>query len=217
MTAVFLDLDGTLMHSQSGIISSLTHAFQSTGLGHHAESDLTWMIGPPFVDSFAKIGITDPDPILAAYRKHYTAEGMYNATVYDGVLQAMRDMRADGRRLYLMTAKPHAYATQITAHFGLAPLMVAEFGPELDGTRNWKGDLLTYALDQTGETASSSVMVGDRHHDMAAAAEVGMPSIAVRWGYGEASDWVGAALELDHASALPKAVHECVGPAQLLK
>ena len=204
MSAVFLDLDGTLMNSRPGITGSLAHAFALNGMDHHAESDLTWMIGPPFVDSFTKLGIADPAPILATYRDHYTASGMYDAEVYDGVFPALQAMRDAGHRLYLMTAKPHAYATVITAHFGLAPFMTAEFGPELDGTRNWKGDLLAYALEQTGETAGASVMVGDRHHDMGAAAEVGMQAIAVRWGYGTPQDWEGAAALIDHASELPE-------------
>lgn len=206
MTAVFLDLDGTLMDSRPGIVASLSHAFRETGNEHHAESDLTWMIGPPFVDSFAKMGIPKPEPILDAYRAHYQAEGMFDATVYPGVIVALTALRDQGHRLYLATAKPHAYATKITAHFGLAPFMKDEFGPELDGTRNWKGDLLAHALELTGETAAQSVMVGDRHHDMGAAKEVGMPSIAVRWGYGNADDWMDAATQIDDASELPKAV-----------
>jgi len=211
MTAVFLDLDGTLMDSRPGIVASLSHAFHSTGHAHHASDDLTWMIGPPFVDSFAKLQIADPQPILDAYRTHYQASGMYDAAIYPGVLSALASMRSEGRRLYLATAKPHSYATKITAHFGLASFMTSEFGPELDGTRNWKGDLLAYALEQTGETASQSVMVGDRHHDMGAAAEVGMPSIAVRWGYGSPDDWVGAATQIDAASELPSAVAALTG------
>ena len=205
MSAVFLDLDGTLMNSRPGITGSLAHAFALHGMDTHATSDLTWMIGPPFLESFTKLGIADPTPILDAYRDHYTASGMYDAEVYDGVIPALQMMRDAGLRLYLMTAKPHAYATKITAHFGLAPFMTAEFGPELDGTRNWKGDLLAYALEQTGETAEASVMVGDRHHDMGAAAEVGMAAIAVRWGYGTPEDWVGAAKFIDHAAELPAA------------
>jgi len=73
----------------------------------------------------------------------------------------------EGYRLYLATAKPHDYALDITAHFGLSQRMAAEFGPELDGTRNWKGDLLRHALEVTGERPEASTMVGDRHHDIA--------------------------------------------------
>ena len=206
MSAVFLDLDGTLMNSRPGIVGSLSHAFAACGMHDHAAGDLTWMIGPPFVDSFNELGIPDPEPILAEYRTHYQAEGMYDGEVYEGVVVALQAMKDAGHRLYVMTAKPHAYARKITAHFGLAPFMTAEYGPELDGTRNWKGDLLAYALAETGETAEASVMVGDRHHDMGAAAEVGMPAIAVRWGYGTAEEWTTAAALIDHASALPDPV-----------
>ncbi len=211
MTAVFLDLDGTLMDSRPGILASITYAFKATGNGHRATGDLTWMIGPPFVDSFAKLGIAEPQPILDAYRVHYQSGGMYDAQVYPGVFDALERLRSDGHRLYLATAKPRSYATRITAHFGLAPFMSDEFGPELDGTRNWKGDLLAYALERTGEAVAGSVMVGDRHHDIGAAAEVGMPSIAVRWGYGRADDWVGAVTEIDRADELPRAVASLEG------
>jgi len=51
-------------------------------------------------------------------------------------------------------------------------------------------------------------MVGDRHHDIAAAAEVGMPSFAVRWGYGAEDEWKGARKALDHAGELPQAVRD---------
>src|SRR6056297_1294421 len=114
MTAVFLDLDGTLMDSKPGIVASLRHAFATTGHLAMAQEDLTWMIGPPFSDSFARIGIVDPDPVLEAYRVHYQGEGMYEAAVYAGVTDMIAALGAQGSRLYLATAKPHAYATMIT-------------------------------------------------------------------------------------------------------
>lgn len=203
MTAVFLDLDGTLMDSKPGILSSLGHAFRSTGHDALAATDLTWMIGPPFQDSFAKLGIANADATLAAYRDHYTSQGMYDARIYDGIEDVLAVLQDTGHRLYLMTAKPIAYAAQITAHFGLAPRMVREYGPGLDGTFNWKGDLLAHALAETGEVAANSVMVGDRHHDIAAARENAMPSIAAAWGYGGEDEWHGRSAVAGHPSELP--------------
>ena len=187
-------------------MSSLSHAFSSIGRGDLAQGDLDWMIGPPFVDSFKKLGLTDPEPAIIAYREHYRAKGMFDAAVYDGVPAMLESLQDQGFRLYLATAKPHAYAREITAHFGIAPRMTAEFGPELDGTRNWKGDLLRYALDITGESASTSIMVGDRHHDMAAASEVGMTAVAVSWGYGLPEEWAGAHSIIDHPAMLPDTI-----------
>lgn len=210
MSAVFLDLDGTLVDSRPGILASLRHAFAAIGRDDLVESDLTWMIGPPFVESFAKIGLSDPGPALAAYRQHYRAGGMFDAKVYDGIIEAMDRLVLEGYRLYLATAKPHDYALDITAHFGLSQRLVAEFGPELDGTRNWKGDLLRHALEVTGERPEASTMVGDRHHDMAAAAEVGMTAIAVSWGYGRPEEWSTAQSIIDHPTALADALRHRV-------
>ena len=131
---------------------------------------------------------------------------MYDARVYDGIPAMLGALNAAGHRLYLATAKPHVAARQITRHFGLADAMVAEFGPELDGTRNWKGDLLAHALELTGEDPADAVMVGDRHHDVSAAASVGMSAIAVSWGYGEAAEWLGAAKVI----SAPDQLHDAV-------
>lgn len=198
MTAVFLDLDGTLVDSKPGILSSLVAAFAEVGRPDLAEGDLTWMIGPPFADSFGKLDLPDPQAAIDAYRRVYDdGGGMFDAAVYDGIFPMLATLREAGHRLYLATAKPHVAATKVTRHFGLSDSMLAEFGPELDGTRNWKGDLLAHALEVTGEDPVRAVMIGDRHHDVAAAAQVGMPSVAVRWGYGQPHEWEGAAAEID--------------------
>lgn len=206
MSAVFLDLDGTLMDSETGILSSLRAAFTETGHADIAASDLKWMIGPPFIDSFEKIGVSDPHSVIEAYRRIYDMGGMFDARVYDGVFAMLDALDTAGHRLYLATAKPRVAAIKITAHFGIADYMVAEFGPELDGTRNWKGDLLAYALDKTGEDPSAAVMVGDRHHDFAAAASVNMPSVAVRWGYGSDEEWQVADTIISHPEELAGAI-----------
>lgn len=206
MSAVFLDLDGTLMDSQPGILSSLKGAFVEIGRPDLAEQDHKWMIGPPFADSFAEVGLADPQHAIDAYRKIYDQGGMFDAKVYDGIFPMLDALDTAGHRLYLATAKPHVAATKITRHFGLADYMLAEFGPELDGTRNWKGDLLAYALEKTGETAARSVMVGDRHHDFAAAASVGMKCVAVRWGYGTQEEWDHADAVISHPNELPGAI-----------
>ena len=206
MTAVFLDLDGTLVDSKPGIVEALHFAFHDTGHGHLTETDLTWLIGPTFHESFAKLGIERIDQVIDSYRIHYEREAMYRATVYEGVADALVRLKNSGNRLYLATAKPHVAARKITAHFGLSDHLVQEFGPELDGTRNWKGDLLAYALDLTGEDPEHAVMIGDRHHDMAAAEEVGMASIAAAWGYGAEGEWSTARHIATHPQEMPDLV-----------
>jgi len=206
MSAVFLDLDGTLMDSRPGIISSLKKTFVEIGRADLAETDLTWMIGPRFDESFRAVGIEDVPAATDVYRKYYDGGSIFEASVFDGVPEMMDALRAAGHRLYLATAKPLIAAERITAHFGLSQRMIREFGPEADGTRSWKGDLLAYALEVTGEEARGSIMVGDRSHDVEAAKSVGMASIAVEWGYGGSEDWAGADRVISKPHELPEAI-----------
>ena len=201
MRTVFLDLDGTLTDSAPGIVASVIHALDSLGLETPAPDALGWVVGPALVDSFARLGAPDPQQALTLYRARYATIGLYENRVYDGIPAALETL-ASRYQLCLATAKPQAYATRITAHFGLSGWLAHEFGPELDGTRNDKGELLAHALDSLGLDAGDCVMVGDRHHDIDAAARVGMASIGVGWGYGSDD-------ELAHAGAL------CDSPATL--
>lgn len=202
MRTVFLDLDGTLTDAGPGIIASVVHALDALGIAAPAPESLGWIIGPPLIDTFARLGTPDPAEALQLYRARYTSVGLFENSVYPGIPAALTALGAR-YHLCLATAKPHAYATRITAHFELTPHFSREFGPELDGTRNDKGELLAYALDQLGLTAADCVMVGDRHHDIDAARAVGMASIGVGWGY-------GAPGELDAANAF------CDSPASLV-
>jgi len=191
MAAIFLDLDGTLVDPKPGITGSVQHALGELGLAVPTADDLEWVIGPPLLDSFRRLGAADPNHALALYRARYSSGGMFDCAVYDGVPGILAELRAAGHRLFLATAKPHVYAKKITAHFGLAGYLEAEFGPELDGTRNDKGNLLAHACELLGLDPGSAVMIGDRDNDLNAARANAMAFIGVLWGYaakGELSD-----------------------------
>lgn len=202
MKCVFLDLDGTLTDPKPGITKSFIYALDKLGMPTPAPDDLEWVIGPALLDSFAKLGVDDPQAAVDLYRERYTKDGLFENRVYDGIPNLLSGLQNAGYLMCLATAKPHAYARKITAHFGLAQYLTHEFGPELDGTRNNKGELLTYALNLTGYEAKNSIMIGDRHHDIDAARAVEMKSIGVTWGYGPVE-------ELAQADAL------CTSPAEI--
>lgn len=208
---VFLDLDGTLTDPKPGITESFAHALKSLGLTPPPLDQLSWIIGPALIDSFKKFGVNDPDKALELYREKYTNGSLFENSVYEGIPKALGEMKDAGFELNIATAKPHTYARQITSHFGLSDYFANEFGPELDGTRNNKGELLAYALEQTGIDATNSVMIGDRIHDIEAARFVGMRSIGVTWGYGTVEE-TGQADHLCHSPFdLPAVVAQVMG------
>ena len=196
---IFWDLDGTLIDPFLGITDAVQFALEKSGITPPPSEDLKWVIGPALIESFTKLGVPDPDAALALYRAHYTGGGMFRAKVYDGIPEALGQLKAAGHRMFLMTAKPHAYAGKITEHFGLAQFMEVEFGPELDGTRNDKAELLAYAIQKLGVAGQPGVMIGDRQYDFIAARENAMTSIGVNWGYGPEAELAPA----DHLCQKP--------------
>ena len=205
-TNVFLDLDGTLTDSRAGITRSFIHALDAVGHPAPAEETLGWVIGPALVDSFARIGVPDVQVALGHYRARYGAVGLFENRPYDGIEAVLEQLAAAGRRMYLATAKPHVFARRITERYDLARHFAAEFGPELDGTRNDKGELLAHALALTGADPARSVMVGDRHHDIDAARAVGMKAVAVTWGFGTEAEWAAADAICHRPDALPETI-----------
>ena len=86
------------------------------------------------------------------------------------------------------------------------------YGSELDGTRVHKTNLLAYALETTGVSASQALMIGDRSHDMIGARNNGIGAIGVLYGYGSREELIGAGAS--HVCATPRAVLNHVhGPA----
>lgn len=185
MRVVFWDLDGTLTDPKLGMTRCVAYAMDKLGLQCPPPDELTWMIGPPPLDSFARLGVPDPARALELYRERYAEIGLYENIVYPGIPETLSQLQLSGYRMCLATAKTRIFACRITEHFGLSQFFSHEFGPDLDGTRSDKADLLDFALQKTGFGPAQSVMIGDRIHDIKAAHSVGMRAISVAWGYGQ--------------------------------
>jgi phosphoglycolate phosphatase len=106
--------------------------------------------------------------------------------------------------LYVVTSKPRVFAERIVTHFGLGDYLQTVYGSELDGTRSDKGDLIAYALEQSGLAAAETVMVGDRRYDIIGALRHQVWPVGVLWGYGSRQELVQAGSQqlLHHPSDL---------------
>jgi phosphoglycolate phosphatase len=65
------------------------------------------------------------------YRERYGAGGLFEARVYDGMPEALQALRLLPARLFVCTAKPHAFAVPVLAYFGLTSLFTGIYGVDL--------------------------------------------------------------------------------------
>ena len=210
--AVFFDLDGTLTDPKPGITGCIRHALSGLGRVAPAVDDLLWCIGPPLSRTFATLLETTDDALVARamtlYRERFGTIGLFENALYPGIPEALGAVRAAGCATYVMTSKPHVYATRIVEHFGLAPLFDRVYGSELDGTRVDKTDLIAYALAQERLDPARVVMIGDLEHDAIGARRCGLRVIGVTYGYGTETELRahGAELIAGSPAAIPALV-----------
>lgn len=182
---VIFDLDGTLTDSAEGIVASFHHALGSIG-AVVPDGDLVGMIvGPPMHHTLRDMGLGEQaDAAIAAYREDYLARGWAMNRTLDGIPALLADLRAAGVRLAVATSKAEPTAQRILAHFGLDGHFEVIAGASVDGLRATKSDVVKHALAQLEPLPERVLMVGDRSHDVEGAAEHGIDTVVVGWGYG---------------------------------
>ena len=193
---VFFDLDGTITDSAPGILASVRYSlscyFAAGAQREFSDEELNFFIGPPLVDSFVKLLGCDVETAkncVGWYREYYTGKlrgtlpGMLINRVYEGVEEALAQLRAGGVKICLATAKPEPFARRILEHFGLTRYFDFIHGATLDEARNRKAQVIEWALGHSGEIGAA-IMVGDRADDVRGAAANGLETIGALWGYG---------------------------------
>ena len=190
--AVLLDLDGTLIDSRSGIVSSIHAALHDLGHDPTAAGDLTWTVGPPLPEVWTRLLAQFGDRRVAdginAYRQHYGLTGLYDATLYPGIETALAELYAAGLDLILATSKRRDFAQRIIERFGLAPSFLGIYGSEPGELLDSKTDLIAHILAREKLSAAQCIMVGDRQHDVQGAHANNMKAIGALWGYGGAAE-----------------------------
>ena len=203
---LLLDLDGTLVDPAPGILGCCRYALAKLGIPPEETGDLGWVIGPPIRDSFRRLlnGRAEIEEAVRIYRERYSESGLYEASAYPGVREALAARRAQGARLVLCTSKFHGFAKRVVEHFGFSPLLSAVYGAELDGRLENKADLIAEILVAEGLQAEEVCMIGDRKHDVLGAAAHGIPTVGVLWGYGGRDELqsAGAAILVDRPDEL---------------
>ncbi len=201
---IFFDLDGTLTDSGPGIMRCARETFVKYGIPVPDDATMRTMVGPPLRETFQRFGIPADlvEEAIVYYRVLYTAGGKYENIPYPGIVELLAKLRADGHRLFVATSKPEHMAVDILEHFEMASYFDEICGALQDGIRDKKSAVISYLLEKIG--GGQAIMVGDTVFDVVGASELGIPTIAVAWGYGDVTSMkqAGAIAVADTTHAL---------------
>ncbi len=177
------DFDGTLADTGDGVMASVSYALEKMKHSPLPEQLLRSFIGPSLYSSFTGLcKMTDEEALAAIehYREFYMAGGVYRCRLYDGIAELLQELSLVGS-VSVASAKPQPQLNVATACLGVDKLAKLIVGADPTVKSNDKSDLLRRAID-----GKSPVMIGDSLFDIRAAKAVGIPSIAVSYGFTDA-------------------------------
>ncbi len=189
---ILFDLDGTLTDPKEGITNCVKYALEYFDIKENDEATLLKFIGPPLYDSFREIyGFSHNDANLAVekYRERFSTIGLFENSALDGATEMLKTLKQKGKKLALATSKPFVFAEKIIKKFGMWDYFDYVVGAELDGTRNYKDEVIAEVLKQAKiSDLSKAVMIGDRKQDIIGAKKCNIASIGVKCGYAEENE-----------------------------
>lgn len=208
MTAFVFDLDGTLVESAPGIFASMRHTLESMGREAPGDEELRRLIGPPTSITFAKLlgGEEHVETTVAAYRAHYSREGVLASELFPGIEASLQRLKEEGHTLFVCTSKLETFAHAILDRLAIMPLFKAIYGESGNGEH--KPELLGRLVAEQNVDPARAVMIGDRREDVIAGKANGLATLGVLWGYGSAEELTeaGATAICEAADDLPAAL-----------
>jgi pyrophosphatase PpaX len=180
---VLFDLDGTLIDSGPIILASMQHAVR-TVLGREIPPEELGLTigGQGIVAQMQAIDADRADQLLEAYKEHN--DGLHETLeAFDELLALLPALKAEGRKLGIVTAKRHRTVALALDRF---PALEADFDVVVahEDTERHKPDPdpVLLAIERLGGTPGQSAYVGDSPFDIQAAKSAGAFAIAVGWG-----------------------------------
>jgi len=180
---VLFDLDGTLIDSGPIILASMQHAVR-TVLGREIpQEELGITIGGQgIVAQMQAIDVERADDLLEAYKEHN--DGLHETLeAFDELVALLPGLKAEGRKLGIVTAKRHRTVTLALERFpALADAFDVVVGFEDTGRHKPDADPVLLAVERLAGTPAEAVYIGDSPFDVGAAKAAGVYAVAVGWG-----------------------------------
>jgi phosphoglycolate phosphatase len=183
---IFLDLDGTISQSGTGIIRALNFMFNALSMEIPDEKELMLFIGPPVKYVLKEFGIVGEtgEKAYAAFREYYEKTGIFEMDLYEGMEDMLVALKISGATVHVATGKREEMAEIALNHLKVRPYFKQIFGAEPQNNIYIKKDILKKAVETMGHLPEKSVMVGDRAIDIVGGRENGFATIGVLYGYG---------------------------------
>jgi pyrophosphatase PpaX len=193
-TAVFFDLDGTLVNTIPLILSCYRHTLDVHLPGFDPPRDviignLGRSLHSILHDYAVAAGAADPmgaaDAMVTTYRAYQAAHIDALIQPYEGMRETLASLKGRGYHLGLVTSKVEWAARLTYERYGLGELLDTLVFHDDTSMHKPHPEPLLWAAARAGVSPGQAVYVGDSVHDMTAALTAGMRAVGALWGPSE--------------------------------
>lgn len=179
------DWDGTLVDSESHIVSSLAYAAEQLALpnlGHDKYKDIIGLGMREALESlYPDLSDKDVERMRAAYAEFFFRTEMTEKNLFEGVIDTLSQLRDRGANLAVATGKSRNGLNLALKATGLGQYFDIERCA--DETRSKPHPMmLEEIINYYGVSQKECVMVGDTVYDLEMAGRIGMDAIGVSYG-----------------------------------
>jgi phosphoglycolate phosphatase len=191
--AAIIDLDGTMVDTAGDFVAALNAMLGRIGIEQLiAREEVTEYVGKGSENLIRSVlaarlspsqAVAQFDDALAIYQSEYAKVNGKHSTLFPEVKEGLEALREGGIALACVTNKPHRFAVELLAHFGIADFFkVILGGDSLPAKKPDPLPMLT-ACERLDVLPRETVAVGDSENDALAGRAAGLATLTVPYGY----------------------------------
>ncbi|MDR5766251.1 MULTISPECIES: phosphoglycolate phosphatase [unclassified Caballeronia] len=191
--AAIIDLDGTMVDTADDFVAALNAMLARIAIEQPVTRDeVTGYVGKGSENLIRSVlavrlspsqAVAQFDDALAIYQSEYAKVNGKHSTLFPEVREGLEAMRESGVALACVTNKPHRFAVELLAHFGIADFFkVILGGDSLPAKKPDPLPMLT-ACERLDVLPRETVAVGDSENDALAGRAAGLATLTVPYGY----------------------------------
>lgn len=194
LSAVLVDLDGTLLDTAPDLAAAANAMLAECGLGTLAPAQVRDFIGqgigPLVWRCLSTAAGAAPDEehfaqALERFGAHYEQSNGQAASAYPGVVEGLEHVRAAGLRLACVTNKVARFTLPLLERTKLARFFDAVVTSDEAGFRKPHPGIFLHACRRLGADPDRTIVIGDSANDAQGARAAGCQVLLVPYGYRE--------------------------------
>jgi phosphoglycolate phosphatase len=192
MSLVIFDLDGTLIETAGEIGLAVNRTLAEFDAGTVSDADIRrwighgtgWLMKQAWSDKVGDPDQTNWEAVMSRFIHHYFETAGTQSHPYPHVMETLRKLNALGVQCAILTNKEGRFTERVISAHGLDQ---GQFSRVISGdtlpTKKPHPGGIHHLMAELGETAGTTLFVGDSEIDVATAKAAGVMCWAVPYGY----------------------------------